>query len=122
MSQKFKFLVQVLLATVLVVISGNERSNASGSGVMPFSLHSETTPSGYKSLDNPTLTCAGRSITASDVTPYSTTVNAIVKGFRITPLSALSTFLNCFVIYLVARHKRLQALSFGIALIYRLRQ
>jgi len=71
------------------------------------------------SLDNLTLTCAARTIAESGVTPYSTTVNNIVKAFRLvwyTPISVLGVSLNSFVIYLVIKNKKLQTLSFVIAL------
>lgn len=106
----------VLLAALLTNNSCGESGVQSGD-TDPQTVY--TSPDG--SLGNLTLdlTCAKRTITTSEVTPYSPTANKIIKvviTVYTTPLSVIGAFLNIFFIYLVVKHRKLQTLSFGIAL------
>ena len=81
----------------------------------------DLTSSGDSVLNNDTLTesCAERTIAESTVPLYPKPVTIFVKTYRIafyTPLLIAALFSNTFVIYLVASHKKLRTLSFGITL------
>ena len=69
--------------------------------------------------DNVTLSCAAKNIQDSVIPPYSTTGMIIVRAlyalFQLLTFFA-GGFLNLFVILLVAKYKKLQTVSFGIAL------
>ena len=69
--------------------------------------------------DNLTLSCAARNIQGPVMLPYSTTFVDTVRAFQAILLFLVcfvSTVLNILVIVLVAKFKKLQTLSFGIAL------
>ena len=91
-----------------------ESGSALGSGYGTFN---NTTS--FDSEDNFTLTCAARNIQGPVDLPYSTTLLNTVRVcqsiFLIMLLSG-GTLLNLLVIILVAKYKKLQTLSFGIAL------
>lgn len=70
-------------------------------------------------FSNLTLTCAERNIEISRANIYSPAVTTLVKVFRITYFTLLfmiGNILNIFVFFLVAKHKKLHTLSFGIIL------
>ena len=71
-------------------------------------------------LDNVTLTCAERHIMGnSSESQFSPALTITVNVIRIAYFSLLfllGVVLNCFVIWLVATHKKLHTLSFGVAL------
>ncbi len=72
-------------------------------------------------LDNATAvtTCLARSIRGPIMLPYSTTLTTIMRSIQIILyiiIFFLSMFLNSLVIVLVAKYKKLQTRSFGIAL------
>ena len=106
-----------LVLVLLIVIS-------SGGGdtlvVDPDIDMSRSGNSGEGSLDNVTLTCAERNIMGtSSESQFSPALFITVKVIRIAYfflLFLLSVSLNCFVIWLVATHKKLHTLSFGVAL------
>lgn len=105
---KFQIFVLWIFVAFLLVNHGrgDGRNETSASGEIP--LHPE----------GPSI-CAERTITMSSLSPYSTAVNNTVIAIRIIwygPLAVLGFLLNSFIIYLVAKHKKLQILSFGIAL------
>ena len=75
--------------------------------------------SGDGPSDNLTLSCAERTLATSDLSLYSAAVTNIVKAFRFLYFILLLIFgilLNALVVYLVAKHKNLQRLSYGLAL------
>ena len=82
--------------------------------------------SGYTSMDNlteifenNTLTCAARNIQGPVISLFSPAVDAIIKsalGIFYVLLLVFGTFLNSMVIALVAKFKKLQTLSFCIAI------
>lgn len=114
---KFKLLVLGLLVAFLLVDHGcgDGRTEASASGKIPPDLQANSRR--VELLDN--LTCAAREIAQSGLSPYSDTINTIVTTVRVVwyvPLIAVGSTLNFLVIYLVAKYKKLQTLSFGIAL------
>lgn len=102
-----KFVI-VLLATLtsLLIVNGSSGENYASSAEL---------------LNNLTGTCAERTITvsASSSSPYSTRVDNTVRAFRATFFSLLTIFslsFNFFVVYLIAKYKKLHTLSFSIAL------
>ncbi len=69
--------------------------------------------------NNLTLSCAAKNIQGPVMLPYSATLLIIIRAFQslfwvLLLLSAAS--LNIFVMVLIAKYKKLQTLSFGIAL------
>ena len=69
--------------------------------------------------DNVTLTCVERNIRTSSESQFSPALTITVNVIRIAYFSLLFLLgisLNCFVIWLVATHKKLHTLSFGVAL------
>ncbi len=86
-----------------------EASYGDGSGV-----YNDTT-----TFDNFTLSCAASSIQGPVVLPYSDILHTIVRIFQSLfwmILLLAGTFLNVLVIVLVAKYRRLQTVSFGLAL------
>lgn len=71
------------------------------------------------SVSDPTLSCAARNIQGPIDLPYSTTLLTTVRAIQSLFLIILflsGSSLNILVIVLVAKYKKLQTLSFGIAL------
>ena len=109
---------KLVLIILLLVCNRSEAGDMlmelSGSGVSGFGLSS-----GEKPLDNVTLTCAERNIMTSGESQLSTALIRTVDGIRMVYFSSmflLGILLNSFVIWLVATHKKLHTLSFGVAL------
>ena len=103
-----------MLFVLLVLISSGAVNVMSGSGGSGLGLGS-----GEDSLENVTLTCAERNLRTSNKTQYSTVTTIAIRSFMIVYFSTLFLLgisLNCFVIWLVATHKKLHTLSFGVAL------
>ena len=68
--------------------------------------------------DNVTLICVERNIRTSSESQFSSALTTSVNVIRIAYflLFLLGISLNCFVIWLVATHKKLHTLSFGVTL------
>ena len=88
----------------------------SGSMWSSSGAYTNNTTSDYE--ENLTLSCAAMNIQGPVMLPYSDLLLTIVRVFQSLFWISLflgGMFLNVFVIFLVAKYKRLQVLSFGLA-------
>ncbi len=91
-----------------------ESGSALGSGSYAFNNTTSFDPK-----DNFSLSCTARSIQGSVMPPYFKAGMITARAFHVIIMSFLiftGGFLNLLVVVLVAKYKKLQTVSFGIAL------